>query len=61
MRQFEIYLITESAHECDVDGRQEGRACVEDLRMEATESPSLALEYYDKLLRSDSSNAVGLA
>lgn len=28
--------------------------------MEATESPSLVLEYYDKLLRIDSTNAVGL-
>jgi hypothetical protein len=31
------------------------------IRMEATETPSLVLEYYDKLLRTDSTNAVGLA
>ena len=29
--------------------------------MEATESPGLVLEYYDKLLRVDSTNTVGLA
>ena len=28
--------------------------------MEATESPSLVLGYYDELLRADSANAVGL-
>ena len=31
------------------------------IRMEATESPSLVLEYYDKLLRADPTNAVRLA
>lgn len=29
------------------------------IRMQATESPSLVLEYYDKILRTDSTNAVG--
>jgi hypothetical protein len=29
--------------------------------MEATESPTLVLEYYDKILRTDPTNAVGLA
>lgn len=29
--------------------------------MEATETPSLVLEYYDELLRTDPTNAVGFA
>ena len=31
------------------------------IRMEPTEPPSLVLEHYDEVLRTDSTNAVGLA